>query len=105
MVYKLLALIGLIFCLVGCQFTETMVLNEDGTGRMTLSMDLTEMMAISGEMGKDSTMVKQDTVISFKDILEEKKDSIAELPKEERQRLEAMENYNLRMFSDPKPMK
>lgn len=87
--------------LISCQFTETMVLNEDGTGRMSLSMDLSEMMAFSGEMGKDSTLTKQDTIIHFKDIFEEKKDSIAKLSREERKQLKKMENYKIHMVSDP----
>lgn len=91
--------------LVSCQFTETMVMNEDGTGRMSLSMDLSEMMAFGGEMSQDSTFTKQDTIISFKDILEEKKDSIAKLSKEDQKRLKAMENYNIHMVSDPEENK
>ena len=68
---------------------------------MSLQMDLSEMMAFGGEMSQDSTFVKQDTIIAFKDILEEKKDSIARLPKEEQRRIKAMENYFLKVFSDP----
>ena len=78
-----------------------MVLNEDGSGRMSLSMDLSEMMAFGGEFGKDSTMVKKDTIITFKDIFEEKKDSIAKLSKAEQKRLKAMENYKVRVMQDP----
>jgi hypothetical protein len=87
--------------LVSCQFTETMVMNEDGSGRMSLSIDLSEMMAIGGEMAQDSTLTKQDTIISFKQIFEEKKDSIARLSKAEQKRLKGMENYNIHMVSDP----
>jgi hypothetical protein len=64
-------------------------------------MDLGEMMSMSGGMAQDSAFVKQDTVISFKALFEEKKDSIAQLSAGERARLKAMENYKLRMTSDP----
>ena len=47
---KLIALVVITMALVSCQFTETLVLNEDGTGTMAISMDLSEMMAFSGEM-------------------------------------------------------
>jgi hypothetical protein len=87
-----------VFCLTGCQFTETMVLNEDGTGRMTLEMDMSEMMAFGA--GMDTSKVKMDTLIAMKDVLMEKKDSIAKLPMEEQKRLKAMENYNLGMNMD-----
>lgn len=98
---KVLGLLAFGMVLISCQFTETMVLQEDGTGEMRLSLDLSEIMAMSGEFAKDSTMVKKDTIISFKDILKEKKDSIATLPKAEQQRLMAMENYNLQIQMDP----
>jgi len=75
-------------------------MNADGTGRMSLSVDLSEMMAFGGELSKDSSFVKQDTVIKFKDILKEKKDSIAQLPETEQARLRKMENYSLRIVSD-----
>ncbi len=91
--------------LTSCQFTETMVLNEDGSGRMELSADLSEIMSMSGAMAKDSTMKKTDTIIAFKDILEEKKDSIAKLSPNEQKRLQAMKNYNIHMFSDPETNK
>lgn len=98
---NLLLLSFLVFTLVSCQFSETMVMNEDGTGRMSLSMDLGEMMAFGGDMSQDSTFVKQDTIIAFKDILEQKKDSIALLPKDEQKRLYAMANYFLKVDADP----
>ena len=96
------SLLLVFFLLVSCQFTETLSLNEDGTGRMSLSVDLSEMIAMTGKMAKeDSSYVKMDTIISFKDILEEKKDSIALLPIEEQKRLKAMENYYYHMITDP----
>ena len=95
---KLIALVVITMALVSCQFTETLVLNEDGTGTMAISMDLSE-------MTQDSTFVKQDTVVSFKDLLEQKKDSIAQLPMAEQKRLKAMENYKMRMVTDPETNK
>ncbi len=101
MLQKGIFLLAFIFTLVSCQFTETMVINEDGSGRMSVEMDLSEMMAFGGEMSKDSTQVKSDTIISFKDIFKEKKDSIAQLTAKEQERLKAMENYNIHMVTDP----
>jgi len=82
-----------------------MVLNEDGSGRMTISMDLSEMMVMMGEMGKDSTMVKTDTIFSFKEVFEEKKDSISQLSSKEQAKLKALENYSIRMDMDPEENK
>ena len=75
MLRKLIVLLVFAFTLISCQFTETMTLNEDGSGQMSIEMDLSEMMAIGNEMSKDSTLVKTDTIISFKDIFREKKDN------------------------------
>ncbi len=105
MLQKSLFLLFLAISTVSCQFTEIMNINEDGTGRMSLSVDLSEMMAFGGEFSKDSTAVKTDTIISFKDILEEKKDSISKLSEEEQMRLKAMENYKIHMLTDPETNK
>ncbi len=101
MLQKSIFLLVLIFTLVSCQFTETMVLNEDGSGSISISMDLSEMMAFSGEMMTDSTITKMDTIIPFKTILEEEKDSIAQLSDREQKRLKELENYNIRLLTDP----
>ncbi|MEL6810348.1 MAG: hypothetical protein AAFP76_03315 [Bacteroidota bacterium] len=104
---KLLFITALAVTVVSCQFTETMVLNEDGSGKMSVEVDLGEMMAMASQMGTDSISgdnpleKRTDTIIAFKDILEEKKDSIATLPPAEQRRLKAMENYKMQMISDP----
>ncbi len=105
MLQKCILLLVLVFTLASCQFTETMNLNDDGTGRMSLSVDLSEMMAFGGEMMKDTTLVKTDTIISFRELFKEKKDSIAQLSKDEQKRLMAMENYNIHMVTDPETNK
>lgn len=93
-----LLLLATIF-FVSCQFTETMVLNEDGSGRMAIDLNMDEMMAFGG-MGIDTAAVKMDTIISIKQFLEEKKDSIATLSAEQQAKLKRMENYNIRMVMD-----
>ena len=81
--------------------TETMTLNEDGSGRLSISMDMKEMMAFSGMM-EDSTeaMKKLDTIIRMKDFLAEKQDSISQLPAAEQQRLKKLENFNFRSVAN-----
>jgi antirestriction protein len=85
---------------VSCQFTETMILNEDGSGSISISMDMKEMMAFGG-MTDDSTQVKVDTTISMKDFLVEKQDSISTLSEAEQERLRKIENFSFRTFMDP----
>ena len=77
---KLLFLFALALFAVSCQFNETMVLNEDGSGTISVEVNLNEMMAFGGAM-MDTAEVKLDTVIYIKQFLEEKKDSISKLSK------------------------
>jgi hypothetical protein len=81
-----------------CQFTETLVLREDGSGELSLTVDMKEMMAFGMQM--DTTTVKMDTTISMKQFLAEKRDSIAQLSEEEQQKLRIMENYTVQLVMD-----
>ncbi len=94
--------IGIILIMVlgfgSCQFTETLVLREDGSGELSLTVDMKEMMAFGMQM--DTTTVKMDTTISMKQFLAEKRDSIAQLSEEEQQKLRIMENYTVQLVMD-----
>lgn len=94
---KLLSLFALAFFAVGCQFTETMVINPDGSGTMTIEANMSEMMAFGGAAMADSVAVKMDTIIHMKQWLEEKNDSISKLSKGEQQKLKKMENFDIRI--------
>lgn len=96
---KVSLLVCLTLVLSSCQFTETLVLNEDGSGRMNIEMNMNELMAFGGNEA-DSIVSKIDTIISMKQFLAEKKDSISQLPKEEQASLKRMENYNIHMIMD-----
>jgi hypothetical protein len=97
MFQKFVFLLLLSMTVISCQFTETMVLNEDGSGRMSIEIDMGEMMAF-GAMAPDSVTTKIDTLISMKQILEEKKDSIATLSISEQEKMKKLENYQIRML-------
>ncbi|WP_068589484.1 hypothetical protein [Cochleicola gelatinilyticus] len=97
---QFLALISIVVFFASCSFTETMTLQEDGSGRMAIEMDLSEMMAFGGDLMKDSIPKRIDSIISFKQFLEEKKDSIATLPEAEQRKLKKLENYKLHMVID-----
>ena len=104
MLQKGVFLLLLSFIIVSCQFTETLVLNEDGSGKMSIHLNMDDMMAFGG-MGGDTTTVKMDTLISMKQILEEKKDSIAHLSNTEQERLKKIENYTLHLVMDTEASK
>jgi hypothetical protein len=83
--------------MASCQFTETMVMNEDGSGTMTVEVNMSEMMAFGASAVMDSTQMKIDTIIKMKDFLEEKKDSISKLSMEDQKKLKKFENFNVRI--------
>lgn len=97
MIQKLLFLSALAFTVISCQFTETMVMNEDGSGTISVEVNLNEMMAFGGAAVTDSMTVKMDTIISMKQFMEEKKDSISQLSANEQQKLRKLENFNIHM--------
>lgn len=99
MIKKLLLFSLISTLLIGCQFTETMVLNEDGSGTMRVEVNMNEMMAM-GAMGGDTEKVKIDTIVKMKDFLEEKKDSISQLSKEDQLKLKKLENYVVHVKMD-----
>lgn len=100
MIKKLFFLLALSIPLISCQFTETLQLNEDGSGRMAIVMDMSEMMAMGGDMMKDSVATKLDTIISMKTFLEEKKDSISQLSEKKQMQLKKLENYYIQTSMD-----
>ena len=84
MVPKLLLFFSLLFITASCQFTETLVLNPDGSGTISVELNMNEMMAFAGSMG-DSAIVKVDTTIYIKEYLNERKDSIYKLSEADQQ--------------------
>ena len=99
MLQRIILIVIIATVLVSCQFSETMVLNEDGSGRMSIAMDMSEMMSM---MPTDDTLeLKTDSIISFKTFFDEKRESIAKLPMAEQERLKLLEKYNMRVLIDP----
>lgn len=68
--FSFLALLGLLF---SCQFTETMHIQEDGSGTMSFSFDGSEVMQMVPDSLNVNGRKKIDSLIVFKDFLELKK--------------------------------
>lgn len=84
-----------------CNFTEEIFIEEDGSGKLSINFDGSELMAMAGEeMTKDNEK-PVDSIISFREILREKKDSIAQLPLEEQEKLKKLEPFNMHMVMNP----
>ena len=80
--------------LVGCQFSENLNLNEDGTGKITINFDGSELM----KMGEGQVAEKKeaiDSLLVFNDFLEENKDSISKLSKEMQERLQRLKDFEM----------
>ena len=84
-----------------CNFTEEIHLNENGSGKLSIQFDGSEMMEMGGEELAKTDEKAVDSIISFKDFLEEKKDSIAQLSPQEQAKLKKLEPFSLRMMMNP----
>lgn len=104
MKFLIIGLTGLFF--TSCSFNETLVLNEDGSGVMTIQMDASDMMSMISKVGseveKKEMEDKIDTTFYFKDFLAEKKDSIKNLSQEKQDKLKKLEPYGVHVSMDAK---
>jgi hypothetical protein len=84
-------------------FTEELHIKNDGSGSYAFDMDMSQMMeSMKGMSQKDSLKDPEvlDTIILFKDILLEYKDSIAKLDAQEKEMIKALEDFTMRMQVD-----
>lgn len=95
--YKLLSFSFLIATLTSCTFTENIYINDNGTGKFAVDMDGSALMEmagdqLAGQMGSDAKK-DIDSTFTFKQLFEEKKDSIAKLSPETQKELKKLENF------------
>lgn len=95
--YKLLSFSFLIAILTSCTFTENITINDNGTGKFSVDMDGSALMAMAGDqigtqLGADAKK-DIDSSFTFKQLFEEKKDSIAKLSPEMQKELKKLENF------------
>ena len=107
--YRLLSFSFLLVTFTSCNFTENIEVQPDGTGKFSLEMDGSGFMAMAGDQAlkgmndkKDKKII--DSTFSFKQIFEEKKDSIAKLSPEQQMALKKLENFvmNIKMNTEAK---
>ncbi len=97
---KVLLAVFLTVLFVACNFTEEIYFNTDGSGKMSIGFDGSEMMSMIPESDSLETEEVIDSTLVFKDFLREKKDSIAQLPKEEQEKLKKLEPFSMHMVVD-----
>ncbi|GLU43756.1 hypothetical protein [Allomuricauda sp. NBRC 101325] len=98
---KALLVCAIVILAAACNFTEEIHFQDDGSGKLSIQLDGSEMMTMAGDEMTKSGEVAVDSILSFKDLLEEKKDSIAQLPADEQAKLKKLESFNMRMVMDP----
>lgn len=101
----LLVVIVAIICF-NCQFSENIYLNEDGSGKMEFNFDASELMQMAGDQLSEGTGEKDvDSTFTFKEIFDQKRDSISQLPQEEQAKLKALEPFSVHMLMSEKDKK
>ncbi|AUP78630.1 hypothetical protein [Flavivirga eckloniae] len=93
-------IISIVF--TSCQFSENIYINDDGSGRMEFSFDGTQLMQMAGKEMNNSQEKAVDSTFSFKELLEEKRDSISQLSEEEQLKLKSLEPFSMHMVMNPK---
>ncbi|GGG34643.1 hypothetical protein GCM10011414_00120 [Croceivirga lutea] len=106
-VFKFLSFLTVAVLVVACNFTEEIFLDDNGSGKINIHFNGDELMAAMGSMGTDSTSLEEkiDTTLVFRDLLEERKDSIAQLPVEEQEKLKKLEPFTMHMVMDSETQK
>ena len=101
-VYLLVLLISITF--TSCQFTEEITLNKNGSGQYKLNMDMSAMMGAMSEMGQNDSIKKEkekiDSTFYMKDLIEQNKDSIAQLPKDQQLAIESTKDLKVHIHLD-----
>jgi hypothetical protein len=106
---KKLVLVALLVVLFSsCNVTESIVINENGSGKFLVTYNMGDAMkAMTSAMGSENSEQKEsgqlmDTTMVFADIMEMYKDSIAALPEEKRLAMEAVKDMFMTMQMDEK---
>jgi hypothetical protein len=89
--------------IAGCEIGWETKFNKDGSGKYSMIVDLSSMLQMASSMpnpDEEKPSSLKDTMIDFSKILEDKKDSIAKLPREEQRRLKELEDLSIVIKAD-----
>lgn len=87
---KIAILLLVLICCHSCQIQEEITFNKNGSGTYQMVFDMSEMMKMGDFNDTLPAKPPVDSLITFATFLDEKKDSIAQLPKKERDELEML---------------
>ncbi|WP_271783462.1 hypothetical protein [Aquimarina algiphila] len=94
--YGILTMVSALL-LVGCHFSENLDLNEDGTGKISINFDGSELMKMGGDKVSEGKKEEIDSILVFKDFLEKHKDSISKLPTDQQEKLHRLKDFEMHM--------
>lgn len=97
----LLALCLFTVFFASCQFSENIYINDDGSGRISFSFDGSQLMQMMGEKLAQEGEEAVDSTFSFKELFDQKRDSISKLSAEEQAKLKSLEEYSMHMIMNP----
>lgn len=104
---KFLLALMVSFSLIGCSISEQIIFNEDGSGKLNYTIDMSKMIAMTKDLDKSDKMVKEvtesadkdmDSVIVFKDLASQYVKEGKELTAEQVTNMEQMKNYSMRII-------
>ena len=94
---QILVILVFILALASCEVREEYTFNKDGSGTYEMGFDMTEFMNMGEESDTTSLGQEVDTLMNFASFLDEKRDSISQLSKEEQDRLEILRPLQIKM--------
>ncbi len=97
---KLLTFIFISIFILSCSISEEITFNTNGSINYSFLMDGSSFMKMAPDSVSQDQKKVRDSVITFSTFLEEKKDSIAKLPKETQKQLEALKPFIIKMHED-----
>jgi hypothetical protein len=94
------------FSLIGCSISEQIIFNQEGSGKLSYTIDMSKMITMTKDLDKSDKMVKEwnektekdmDSIIAFKDIAAQYGNDGKEMTAEQLANMEQMKNYTMRI--------
>ncbi|AXG68045.1 hypothetical protein KORDIASMS9_00234 [Kordia sp. SMS9] len=102
--YFAVLVVLLTFC-TSCEFSETIYINDDGSGKLSMYLDGSELMPMMGTQMTGGQEQSIDSMISFKDMFKGNSKFISEISDTDRKMIKSLENLNAHMVLDTKKNK
>ncbi|KAB8151739.1 hypothetical protein EZY14_017710 [Kordia sp. TARA_039_SRF] len=93
-------LVALISFCTSCEFSETIYINEDGSGKMSMYLDASELMPMMKNQIPADQAKPIDSLISFKEALAGQQKYVSQLPKRDQELIKSLEKLNVHMVMD-----